>query len=94
MENINLSGTQCKLITYKINDDVLAQVFANNGITSVGFDGTSGVRVVRDDDGLIFAKEGGEFELPQMLFMAWSGSDPASLSADVRQIFDGMKSFF
>lgn len=91
MENINLSGTQCKLITYKINDDVLAQVFANNGITSVGFDGTSGVRVVRDEDGLIFAKEGGEFELPQMLFMAWSGSDPASLSADDRQIFVDMK---
>lgn len=92
MENINLSGTQCKLITYKINDDVLAQVFANNGITSVEFDGTSGVRVVRDDDGLIFAKEGGELELPQMLFMAWSGSDSTSLSADDRQIFDDMKS--
>ena len=92
MENINLSGTQCKLITYKINDDVLAQVFANNGITSVEFDGTSGVRVVRDDDGLIIAKEGGELELPQMLFMAWSGSDPTSLSADDRQIFDDMKS--
>ncbi|WP_024856275.1 TerD family protein [Ruminococcus albus] len=91
MENTNLSGTQCKLITYKINEDVLAEVLANNGITSVGFESTSGVRTVRDEDGLIFAKEGGEADLPQMIFMAWSGSDPASLNADDRKLFDDMK---
>ncbi|MBO4866315.1 MAG: TerD family protein [Ruminococcus sp.] len=91
MENTNLIGTQCKLVTYKINDDVLAEVLANNGITGMDFDNASGVRVVRDEDGLIFAKEGGDIDLPQMLFMAWSGSDPASLNDDDKKLFDEMK---
>ncbi|SFD06626.1 TerD family protein [Ruminococcus albus] len=91
MDNINLSGTQCGLVTYKINDDILAEVLANNGITGVDFDSASGVRTVRDEDGLIFAKEGGETDLPQMLFMAWSGSDPASLNAEDKSVFDEMK---
>ncbi|SEL19844.1 TerD family protein [Ruminococcus albus] len=91
MENTNLMGTQCKLVTYKINDDVLAEVLANNGITGMDFDNASGVRVVRDEDGLIFAKEGGDIDLPQILFMAWSGSDPASLNDDDKKLFDEMK---
>ena len=91
MENTNLIGTQCKLVTYKINDDVLAEVLANNGITGMDFDNASGMRVVRDEDGLIFAKEGGDIDLPQMLFMAWSGSDPASLNDDDKKLFDEMK---
>lgn len=91
MENMILDGTQCGLVTYKINDDILAQVLAYNGITSVGFDNASGIRTVSTEDGMIFAKEDGEAELPQMLFLAWSGCGTDTLDAEDRKLYDDLK---
>ena len=91
MENTNLGVRNCGLVSYKINDDVLAEVLANNGFSGVGFDSSSGVRTVRTDDGLIFAKEGGEAELPQMIFMAWSGCGYNDLNAEDKTAYNEMK---
>ena len=91
MENTNLGVRNCGLVSYKINDDVLAEVLANNGFSGVGFDSSSGVRTVRTDDGLLFAKEGGEAELPQMIFMAWSGCGYNDLNAEDKTAYNEMK---
>lgn len=78
-------------ISYKLHDDVLAEAFAAGGITDVAFESSAlGVRVVSGEDGLIFAKEGCELTLPQMLFLAWCGGRLDELDEEAMTIYRGM----
>lgn len=81
----------CDLISYKICEDALAEAFAVNGIADIAFEsGIGGVRTVRGEDGIIFAHEGGEMTLPQLLFLAWSGADPKELGEEEKSLFSSM----
>ncbi|MBQ1537433.1 MAG: stress protein, partial [Ruminococcus sp.] len=84
MENI-----VCNFVSYKINEDALAEIFAGCGISDVCFSDNNGVKVARDN-GLIFASENGTATLPQLIFTAWSGCSRSDLAEDAAAVFDSM----
>ena len=89
-----MENTNCGFVSYKINEDVLGEVFAANGIGDVCFAESADVRIVRDEDGLIFAKEGGDATLPQLIFIAWSGCGCSEPADDAAVLFDSLDSVF
>ena len=71
--------TRCEFISYKINDDLLAQVLMQNGIGEVSFENSPMAKATPDEDGLIISREGGEAELAELLLDLWCGGDLTGL---------------
>ena len=80
MEIMNNSSV-CDFISYKADKDILAEIFAANGIGSVCFQSGYGVRVAETEDSLIFARDGGGPSMAELIFAAWGG-DKTELSAE------------
>ena len=60
---------RCEFVSYKISEDILAEIFAANGIMGANFESGYGVRVTKTDDGIIFSRDG-ECGLPKLIFTA------------------------
>ncbi len=79
----------CEFVSYKISEDVLAEIFAANGIMGANFENGYGVRVTETEDGIIFSCDG-ECGLPKLIFTAWGG-DVCELSPEDASVLDGLK---
>ena len=77
---------RCEFVSYKISEDILAEIFAANGIMGANFESGYGVRVTRTDDGIIFSRDG-ECGLPKLIFTAWGG-DVCELSPEAADALD------
>lgn len=77
---------RCEFVSYKISEDVLAEIFAANGIMGANFESGYGVRVTKTDDGIIFSRDG-ECGLPKLIFTAWGG-DVCELSPEAADALD------
>ena len=73
MEIMNNANAFNGFTSYKINEDVLAEVFASCGIGSAEFVSSEFVAVTRAEDGLIFSHEGISLGLSHMMLHAWCG---------------------
>ena len=80
---------RCEFVSYKISEDVLAEIFAANGIMGASFESGNGVRVTETEDGIIFSCDG-ECGLPKLIFTAWGG-DVCELSPEDASVLDGLK---
>ncbi|WP_294486157.1 TerD family protein [uncultured Ruminococcus sp.] len=80
---------RCEFVSYKISEDVLAEIFAANGIMGASFESGYGVRVTETEDGIIFSCDG-ECGLPKLIFTAWGG-DVCELSPEDASVLDGLK---
>ncbi|MBR0528805.1 MAG: TerD family protein [Ruminococcus sp.] len=77
---------RCEFVSYKISEDILAEIFAANGIMGANFESGYGVRVTKTDDGIIFSRDG-ECGLPKLIFTAWGG-DVCELSPEAADALD------